>query len=102
MSGTVLAQLAPAAPEIFLAVAGMALLMLGVFKGDGATRMVTWLAVLAFAIAAFLLWGRFSQGRAVGMNGLFVSDAFWSTHVLGCKRFAPSSTLRFSSFSRYM
>ena len=31
------AQLAPVVPEIFVALAAMALLMLGVFRGDGAT-----------------------------------------------------------------
>ena len=38
-------DLAPALPEIILAVVAMALLMLGVFRGDGSTRTVSWLAV---------------------------------------------------------
>ena len=38
-----------AAPEIFLAIASMVLLMIGVFRGDGSTRLLSYLAVLAFA-----------------------------------------------------
>ncbi|WP_448187892.1 NADH-quinone oxidoreductase subunit NuoN [Azospirillum sp. sgz301742] len=65
----------PALPEIFLAVAGMALLMLGVFRGDGATRPVAYLTVGALLFAAFLSLG-YGSGRVVTFNGLFVMDAF--------------------------
>jgi len=65
----------PALPEIFLAVAGMALLMLGVFRGDGSTRMVGQLTVLAFACAAALVLVGGGE-RAVTFNGLFVVDGF--------------------------
>ena len=40
-------DLMPALPEIVLACAAMALLLLGVFRGEGSTRLVSWLAVLA-------------------------------------------------------
>ena len=36
-----------ALPELFLAVAGMALLMYGVFRGDQSTNVVSWSAVAA-------------------------------------------------------
>ncbi|MGQ9365197.1 NADH-quinone oxidoreductase subunit NuoN [Azospirillum sp. ST 5-10] len=65
----------PALPEIFLAVAGMALLMLGVFRGDGATRPVAYLAVVAMLFAAILSLG-LGEARVVTFNGLFVMDAF--------------------------
>ena len=65
----------PALPEIFLAVAGMALLMLGVFRGDGSTRLVAYLTVGALLFAAFLSLG-YGSGRVVTFNGLFVMDAF--------------------------
>ncbi|HYG84912.1 MAG TPA: NADH-quinone oxidoreductase subunit NuoN [Azospirillum sp.] len=65
----------PALPEIFMAVAGMALLMLGVFRGDGTTRVVAYLAVGAMLFAAFLTMG-YGSGRVVTFNGLFVMDAF--------------------------
>ncbi len=40
-------NLTPALPEIVLACAAMALLLLGVFRGEGSTRLVSWLAVAA-------------------------------------------------------
>jgi NADH-quinone oxidoreductase subunit N len=41
-------------PEIFLALASMALLLYGAFRGDKATHAVSWLAVLCLAITAVL------------------------------------------------
>jgi len=68
-------DLVPALPEIFLACAGMALLMVGVFRGEGSTRLVSWLAVAAFAVTAVLLVA-VTDGRSVTFNGLFVADGF--------------------------
>jgi NADH-quinone oxidoreductase subunit N len=70
------AQLLPALPEIWLAVAGMALLMVGAFRGDGATRLVSWLAVLVLVVAGYLVVQASGQGRVVGLGGLFVTDGF--------------------------
>ena len=59
---------------MILAVAAMALLILGVWRGEGSTRLVSWLAIgvliLVFVIAA--LGGE----RHVGFYGRFVTDAF--------------------------
>ena len=38
-----------ATPEIFLAIASMVLLILGVFQGDKSTRLIGWLAAIALA-----------------------------------------------------
>ena len=38
-------RISPALPEIVLACAAMALLLIGVFRGEGSTRLVSWLAV---------------------------------------------------------
>ncbi|SMH52211.1 NADH-quinone oxidoreductase subunit NuoN [Azospirillum agricola] len=65
----------PALPEIFLAAAAMALLMLGVFRGDGFTRPVSYLTVVVMLLAAVLTMG-YGTGRVVTFNGLFVMDAF--------------------------
>ncbi|MCW5773912.1 MAG: NADH-quinone oxidoreductase subunit NuoN [Rhodospirillaceae bacterium] len=48
-------QIQPALPELFLVCAAMALLMLGVFRGERATRAVSWLAVLALVVALALV-----------------------------------------------
>ena len=64
-----------AAPEIFLAVAGMALLMFGVFRRGRGVRAVAWLTVLALAVAFVLVWvAPDATGTAFG--GLFVADRF--------------------------
>ena len=71
------ADLAPALPEIFLACAGMALLMVGVFSGgDRSTGLVLWLSVGAFAVTALLVAVVGGDERMVAFNGLFVVDGF--------------------------
>ena len=55
MSPAIVPDLAPALPEIFLALVAMALLMLGAFRGNGATMSVSWLAVVSFVVAGFLV-----------------------------------------------
>ncbi len=72
---TQIPDLLPALPEIFLAIAGMALLMLGAFKGDGATRLVAYLTVMSFVIAGFLLLV-VVETPAETFNGMFVADDF--------------------------
>jgi NADH-quinone oxidoreductase subunit N len=64
-----------ALPELFLAVAGMVLLMYGVFRGDQATNVVSWSAIAAFAIAALLIPSG-AGGRAEAFGGMFVVDRF--------------------------
>jgi len=65
---------APAIPEIVLACLGMALLMAGVF-GVERGRTVSWLSVGALAVVLLLVLAG-GADRAVGFNGLFVTDAF--------------------------
>ncbi|MBE7637590.1 NADH-quinone oxidoreductase subunit NuoN [Sneathiella sp. P13V-1] len=71
----VLPEFSIALPEIFLAVASMALLMVGVFRGNGSTGLVSWLAVISMVIAAVLvLMG--PEGTMVTFNDLYRVDAF--------------------------
>jgi len=71
-----------AAPEILLAVAAMALLMLGVFRGDQSTKLVAWLAVASMVAAIFLVLQAPAE-RVTSFAGMFVTDAFTSfTKVL--------------------
>ena len=69
------ASLIPALPEIFMAVSGMALLMVGVFRGDRATRGISWAIVAVFIVAAFLV-SRVSGPGVLTFDGMFVADAF--------------------------
>jgi NADH-quinone oxidoreductase subunit N len=72
---TALPALAPAYPELWLALSAMALLMFGVFRGDGSTRAVSWLAVLALLIAIALVATQPADTVAT-FGGLFVADGF--------------------------
>src|SRR5438045_369312 len=81
--------LAPALPELFLAVAAMVLLMVGVFsKGGGRmhhgapgsaaaknARMVGWLALGVLVVAEFLV-ANSSIERVSILADMFISDAF--------------------------
>ncbi len=66
---------APAAPEIFLAGAAMALLMLGVFRGDGSSRLVSWLSVLSLIVAFFMVQ-MLPDGTGITFAGMFITDPF--------------------------
>ncbi len=68
-------DLIAAAPELFVAVAAMALLMLGVFRGEASARNIAWLTVLVLIAAALLVLGGPEDG-AIAFNGLFVVDRF--------------------------
>lgn len=67
--------LLPLLPELLLACAGMALLMLGAFSKGDATKTVSGLAVATLVAAAAIAAGQ-SDARTVLMSGTFVSDAF--------------------------
>jgi NADH-quinone oxidoreductase subunit N len=66
----------PALPEIFLAVAGLALLMFGVFQRGEATNRTAWLSVLALVVAGVLLLRETPAGTEIAFGGLYVVDRF--------------------------
>jgi len=65
----------PALPEMVLAAAAMALLILGVWRGEGSTRLVSWLAI-GVLILVLLITERGGGEQRVGFYGMFVTDAF--------------------------
>lgn len=68
-------DLMPAMPELILACGAMALLMLGVFRGDQSTRLVTLLSVGLMVVAGgFVLMQ--GEARVETFGGGFVVDAF--------------------------
>jgi len=69
------ADILAARPELFTALAAMALLMFGVFRGAGSQRLISWLVVLVLLVAAVLAMLA-PEDRAVAFNGLFVADSF--------------------------
>ncbi len=72
---TVAPDFLPALPEMALAGAAMLLLLVGVFRGEGATRLVSWLAVLAL-IGVLLLATETGLARRTAFYGMFVIDPF--------------------------
>jgi NADH-quinone oxidoreductase subunit N len=65
----------PALPEIALAMAAMVLLLIGVFRGEGSARFVSWLSVLVL-IGILVLAARFDAERHTGFYGMFITDPF--------------------------
>ena len=65
-----------ALPEIFLAVAGMAVLVAGVFRGGNPTRMISWLSVLILAVTLVLVMATQPGAPTTGFGGLFLVDRF--------------------------
>mgnify|MGYP002714667976 CR=1 FL=1 len=68
-------DLMPALPEIFMAVSAMALLMLGVFRGDGSTRLICYLTVGVLLVAAVMVLSG-PGTREITFSNLFIMDSF--------------------------
>ena len=75
MSTLPLPDIWPALPEMVLAAAAMALLILGAWRGESSTRLVSWLAIGVLVLVLFIVAGGASE-RRVGFYGMFVTDAF--------------------------
>jgi NADH-quinone oxidoreductase subunit N len=75
MSGLAFPDISPAVPEMVLAAAAMALLVVGVLRGEGSTRLVSWLAIVVL-ILVFVIAALGGGDRRVGFYGMFVTDAF--------------------------
>jgi NADH-quinone oxidoreductase subunit N len=66
----------PAAPEIFLAIAAMALLLTGVIRGKNSGAVsVSLLGIMALGVTLLLVLSG-AGARVVTFNGLFVTDGF--------------------------
>jgi NADH-quinone oxidoreductase subunit N len=72
---TAMPDLVPAYPELFLAVAGMLFLMIGVFRKTDSTSLLTWLAVLAMVATAAITLAA-PPGAVTTFNGMFVVNSF--------------------------
>jgi NADH-quinone oxidoreductase subunit N len=70
-----ISELMPALAEVVLAVSAMLLLMVGAFRGDGATRGVSWAALVAIAIAAICVLNGPTDPTSA-FSGMFLVDRF--------------------------
>jgi NADH-quinone oxidoreductase subunit N len=68
-------QLLPVVPELVLAVGAMALLMLGAYRGQGATSLVTGLAV-CLLVATGVIELMLPPGKLTTFGGSFIVDDF--------------------------
>jgi NADH-quinone oxidoreductase subunit N len=68
-------ELAPAAPEIFLAISALVLLMLGVFRGDTTTRLISYLTVGVLLVAVVLVLTG-AGTKQITFSNLFIMDSF--------------------------
>jgi len=68
-------QLLPVLPELVLAVGAMALLLLGAFRGQGTTVLVTWLAVCLLVVAGVIEL-MLPAGGLTTFGGSFIVDGF--------------------------
>ncbi len=75
MQAAPLPDFLPVLPEMALAGAAMLLLLIGVFRGEGSTKLVSWLSVLAL-IGILVLAVRFDSTRQTAFYGMFITDRF--------------------------
>src|SRR5438093_2655916 len=68
-------QLLPVVPELVLAVGAMVLLMLGAYRGEGTTRLVTTLAVVLLVVTGALEL-MLPAGKLTTFGGSFIVDDF--------------------------
>src|SRR5207237_3259436 len=68
-------QLLPVLPELVLAFGAMALLMLGAYRGEGTTRLVTTLAVCLLVVTGALEL-MLPAGKLTTFGGSFIVDDF--------------------------
>ncbi|MFD2235062.1 NADH-quinone oxidoreductase subunit NuoN [Phaeospirillum tilakii] len=73
---TVTLDLLPVLPELFLALSGLLLVLVGVFRRDeDGTRTVATLAIMAMVMTMLLVWA-LGPDRQTAFAGLFVADRF--------------------------
>jgi NADH-quinone oxidoreductase subunit N len=68
-------QLLPALPELVLALGAMALLMVGAWREQGTTALVTGLAVGLLVVTGLLEW-MLPAGKLTSFGGSFIVDSF--------------------------
>jgi len=75
MSGD-LPIIAPAVPEIIMAIGAMVLLMLGVFRGDKSYDQISILSIILLLGTGFVMVTNLPEGRELAFGAMFVSDGF--------------------------
>jgi NADH-quinone oxidoreductase subunit N len=71
-----LAVFASVLPEIVLTIAGLILMLVAAYAGDGSARLVSWLSVASLALAAVVLGQPAVHAGGEIFDGLYRADAF--------------------------
>ncbi|HEY0901501.1 MAG TPA: NADH-quinone oxidoreductase subunit NuoN [Micavibrio sp.] len=75
MSNFNLAEMSSAMPPVFLAVAGMVLLVVGVLRGNQSTNLISWAVFCAFALTGAILLGVTWEDQVL-FNGMVRVNTF--------------------------
>lgn len=75
MTDITIQNLEPIWPELFMAIAGMVLLVASVLQKGNATRFASWGSVWVVVMALVIMLGREPTGTSI-LNGMFVYDRF--------------------------
>ena len=67
-------SLALSLPEIILSLGGLVLLLVGAFQGDRSLKLLSWLCVALYAVAAAVVLGDGASG--VAYEGMYIADGF--------------------------
>ncbi len=97
-----LPELSAIVPELIMAVGAMALLMVGVYSSERASRSVNWMAIAVIAIASIAVAGTENVGAV--LNGAFMVDGFarfMKIAVLIGSAVAILLTMRFARNERF-
>ena len=101
-----LAEFVPFLPEIFLAVAGFAVLLLGIPMGRTGVRPLSLIGVVSLAVTGVLVWmvGRPVDGPVVILGGMLAVDqmaVFFKLLMLAASAVALMMAAGFLERSRY-
>ncbi|HEY0353682.1 MAG TPA: NADH-quinone oxidoreductase subunit N, partial [Enterovirga sp.] len=66
----------PAIPEIILAIGVLVLVLVGAFRGERSTDLVTAGAFALLVVALIAVWLQPSTGRVTTLGGAFIADGF--------------------------
>jgi NADH-quinone oxidoreductase subunit N len=71
----IVSDIAVIRPELFVAIAGMVMLMFGAFRGESSTKFIYWLGVGVLVVAGVLVQAG-PTGTSLAFNAQFVVDDF--------------------------
>jgi NADH-quinone oxidoreductase subunit N len=75
MNDAGLTSFLPLLPEVFMAIAAMTLLVVGVFRGNDGTAVLCWSSIVVIGLTGIFILG-LDWSKTTALNGMFVMDRF--------------------------